>query len=151
MTDAHIRKGRSRTNYTMVYHELFDLYHPYIGDKATLLYTYLLRSRNNEEDNSDYGKSWRGRKGIAEKFQLSFSTLPLIDDILVASGLIAIETRPSGRGREKIYYTVNDPLEREEFRKVEAEIEVRLRVLAQQKGAVASLFGKDFKKKLTGE
>jgi replication initiation and membrane attachment protein DnaB len=149
LSEVHIRKGDVRSGFTMIYHEIFDLYHPYIGDKATLYYLYLLRYRNNDEQTGDYGKAWRGRKGVVEKFQLSYSTLPLLDDILEASGLIAIETKPIGRGREKIYYVVHDPLERERFREREEAIVERLRKLVAEKPDVAKLLGKENKAKVT--
>jgi len=102
-----------------MYHEIFDLYHPYIGDKPTLYYLFLVRYRNNEEGSNNYGKSWRGRSGIVDKFQIGYSRLPVIDEILQAVGLIDIETKPSGRGRDKIFYTVNDPLIESQFYKNE--------------------------------
>lgn len=149
MTEVHIRQGNVRNGFTLVYHELFDLYHPLIGDKATLYYTYLLRYRNNEEGGSSYGKSWQGRKGVAEKFQLSYSTLPHLDAILEASGLITIETKNIGRGRDKIYYIVHDPLERESFRLKEAEVFAKLKRYIEKKPEALSLTGKLFKRKLT--
>lgn len=60
MTNVFIRSGNTRENFSMVYHELFDLYHGYIGDKATLYYTFLLRYRHNRED-SEYGCGAAGK------------------------------------------------------------------------------------------
>ena len=101
MSEVHIRSGYTRSGFSMVYHEVFDLYHPYIGDTATLLYLYLLRSRNNEIGHPDMGKSWRGRKGITEKFRVAYKTLPTIDAILEASGLVRIERRKGSRPPSK--------------------------------------------------
>lgn len=149
MTEVHIRQGNVRSGFTLVYHELFDLYHPLIGDKATLYYTYLLRYRNNEQGGDSYGKSWQGRKGVAEKFQLSYSTLPHLDAILEASGLISIETKNIGRGRDKIYYVVHDPLDRERFREKNIEIEARLVAYIAENDKAKHLVGKVLKAKLT--
>lgn len=126
-----------------MYHEIFDVYHPYIGDKATLYYLYLLRSRNNDADSRMYGKSWRGRRGITEKFALSYSTIPLLDAILVAAGLIEIEARPSGNGADKIYYTVHDPLSADDFARKEPELAKRIRALARGRPEVVGLLGKE--------
>jgi hypothetical protein len=127
---------------------LYDLYHGYIGDKATLYYGFLLRYRHNEED-ENYGKSWNGRKGIAEKFQLSYSTLPVLDRILEIAELVEITTVPSGRGKERIVYTVHDPLTREQFRWRQPEIAERLRQYVEENKAAATLVGKEFKKALS--
>ncbi|MEC1690294.1 hypothetical protein P9E05_01980 [Bacillus mojavensis] len=148
MSNVFIRSGNTRENFSMVYHELFDLYHGYIGDKATLYYTFLLRYRHNRED-SEYGKSWRGRKGVAEKFNLSYSTLKILDAILKEAGLVEIETKPSGRGRDKIVYIVNDPLDREKFRWAEPKIAEALKKIAEEIEGAESLFGKEFRAKLT--
>lgn len=148
MTDAYIRAGVTRSGFSLMYHELFDLYHPYIGDTATLIYLYLLRFRNNEDGNPDKGKAWRGRTSIEEKFRISSKTIPIINEILVASGLVHIETRPSGRGREKIFYYINDPLDRQQFREMEPVIIARLaKVLESQPGAF-NLLGKEHREKL---
>jgi replication initiation and membrane attachment protein DnaB len=151
LTDINIRTGSTRKGYTMVFHELFDLYHPYIGDKALLYYTYLLRYRNNEEGNSDHGYSWKGRKGVVEAFQLSYSTLPLLDGILEASGLVDIERRPCSRGKKKIYYVVNDPLDRETFRQHENNIIVNLQKFYVEKPEIKQLLGKQNRLKITLE
>jgi replication initiation and membrane attachment protein DnaB len=128
-----------------MFHELFDLYHPYIGDKATMYYLYLLRYRNNEVGNVDKGKAWKGRSGAVEKFQLSYSTLPILDEILEASGLVTIEHKPIGRGRDKIYYVVHDPKERQYFRNIEKDIKERLKdvILKQGKKKIGKLLGKE--------
>ena len=149
---AYIRTGHTRDGFTLVYHELFDLYHPYIGDKATLYYLYLLRYRNNKEGDRDHGRAWNGRVGVVEKFQLSYSTLPILDDILEASGLVEIERRPIGRGKDKIYYIVNDPLTRAQFREKEAEINEALRsVISKHGGAIGRLLGKEKGAKLSAQ
>ena len=138
-SNAYIRTGQTRTGFSLMFHELFDLYHPYIGDKATLYYLYLLRYRNNEQ-----GKAWNGRSKVTEKFQLSFSTLPILDEILEASGLVTIERKPSGRGKDKIIYIVHDPLERAQFREQETHIAERLcAVIAKQGGSIGKLLGKE--------
>jgi replication initiation and membrane attachment protein DnaB len=149
LTDVYIREGTTRSGFTMVYHELFDLYHPYIGDKATLYYLYLLRYRNGDKEKAEFGRSWRGRNGVVEKFQLSYSTLPLLDRILEASGLIEIERKPCGRGRDKIYYIVNDPLEYSEFKRKEREIAFKLAALVESESRVRTLLGKGKGTKLT--
>jgi replication initiation and membrane attachment protein DnaB len=143
--NAYIRTGTTRTGFSLMFHELFDLYHPYIGDKATLYYLYLLRYRNNnKEGDRDHGRSWNGRVGVVEKFQLSYSTLPILDDILEASGLVEIERRPIGRGKDKIYYIVNDPLTRAQFREKEAQINEALRnIIDKHGGAIGRLLGKE--------
>lgn len=143
--DSHvyIRTGETRSGFTIVYHDIFDLYHPYIGDKATLYYLYLLRYRNNEQGNANQGMAWRGRNGVIEKFQLSFSTLQVLDAILEASGLVTIERRPSGRGRDKIYYIVHDPKDRSQFRYIEPEIEAKLRKVIEKHGNIGKLLGKE--------
>ncbi|MEH7521750.1 hypothetical protein V7149_00485 [Bacillus sp. JJ1503] len=146
MTQSHayIRTGNTRSGFTMLFHEIFDLYHPYIGDKATLYYLYLLRYRNNDESSYNQGMAWRGRNGIVEKFQLSFSTLPILDEILEASGLVTIERKPSGRGKDKIYYIVHDPLDRVQFRDQETQIAEELRqVVVRQGGSIGKLLGKE--------
>lgn len=149
MTDVYIREGTTRSGFTMVYHELFDLYHPYIGDKATLYYLYLLRYRNGDKQKADFGRSWRGRDGVIEKFHMSYSTLPLLDQILEASGLIEIEYKPSHRGRKKIYYIVNDPLEYSEFKRKEPELITKLAILADGDRRIRTLLGKEKGSKLT--
>jgi replication initiation and membrane attachment protein DnaB len=133
MQYTYIRKGHVRNGFSLMYHEIFDLYHPYIGDKATLYYLFLVRYRNNDEKSQSFGKSWRGRSGIVEKFQLSYSTLPVLDDILQAAGLINIETIPSGRGKNKIYYIVHDPLPEEKFKRNEAVLVKNLKKLIAEK------------------
>lgn len=144
-SNAYIRTGDLRSGFAIMYHDIFDLYHPYIGDKATLYYLFLLRSRNNDESNADIGKAWRGRNGVVEKFQLSYSTLPILDDILEASGLVDIERKPIGRGKDKIYYVVHDPKDRREFRDVEEGITEGLRKVVSKYGvkAIGKLLGKE--------
>lgn len=148
MSDAYIRPGDLRYGFTMMYHEIFDLYHPYIGDKATLYYLYLLRYRNNEAEKGTYGRSWKGRASVVQKFQLSYSTLPVIDAILEAVGLIRLEYRPVGRGKDLIVYVVNDPAERNKFRDNEAEMVEKLRVVAKKYGNIGKLLGKEAGSKL---
>lgn len=150
MADVHIREGNVRSGFFMVYNELYDLYHQYIGDKALLYYTFLLRYRNTEKSSDFYGKSWNGRRGVVEKFQLSYSTLPLLDDILAAAGLIEIETKPSGRGREKIYYIVHDPKPKDEFFKIEEVIKTELLRLIVDKEDARTIVGKAIKPKRRG-
>lgn len=140
---AYIRSGELRSGFSIMYHDIFDLYHPYIGDKATLYYLYLLRYRNNEHGATNEGKAWKGRNSVTEKFQLSFSTLPILDDILEASGLVKIERKPVGRGRDKIYYIVNDPKDRQEFREIETGLEEKLRKVVAKHGNVGKLLGKE--------
>ncbi|TFI46269.1 hypothetical protein E4O93_18760 [Diaphorobacter sp. DS2] len=158
MSNAYIRTGETRTGFSIVFHEIFDLYHPYIGDKATMYYMYLLRFRNNEQGGREEGKSWKGRNSVTEKFQLSYSTLPLLDEILEASGLVNIERKPVGRGKDKIYYIVNDPVDRERFRDRESDIRRKLATMIRTYGEreknpvkVASLLGKEMGAKLTDE
>lgn len=149
MADAYIRTGDTRNGFTIMYHDLFDLYHPYIGDKATLYYMYLARYRNNEEGNANKGMAWKGRQAVVEKFQLSFSTLKVIDEILEASGLVTIERKPVGRGKDKIYYVVHDPVEREKFRAKEADIKRKLTQVAHSnKKTIGKLLGKELGAKL---
>lgn len=148
MADVYIREGDIRSGFCMMYHELFDLYHPYIGDKATLYYLYLLRSRNNEPESENNGKSWRGRSGVTQKFQLSNTTLPLLDAIVEAAGLVTLEHKPIGRGRDKIYYVVHDPKEKAEFMQIESELRNRLRNLIDQRPNVKTLLGKEIGSKL---
>lgn len=150
MSNVHIREGNVRSGFTLVYHELFDLYHDYIGDKALLYYTFLLRYRNTDKGSGNYGKAWNGRKGVVEKFQLSYSALPLLDDILTIAGLIDIETQPSGRGRDKIYYVVHDPKTREEFRFMETRVRSELVRLMDEKPEVKRIIGKEIKPKRKG-
>ena len=148
-SEAYIRSGETRTGFSIMFHELFDLYHPYIGDKATMYYLFLLRYRNNEKASDNMGKSWKGRSGIIEKFQLSFSTLPVLDAILEASGLVSLEYKPSGRGRDKIIYVVHDPKERQQFRDIESQIEDRLRKVIEKHGNIGKLLGKEKGSKLS--
>jgi hypothetical protein len=150
LSDVHIREGNLRNGFTLVYHELFDVYHDYIGDKALLYYTFLLRYRNTEKGSDKYGKSWRGRRGVVEKFQFSYSALPLLDDVLNIAGLIDIETHPSGRGRDKIFYIVHDPSTREEFRRDEERIRSELLQLMKDKPDVSRIVGKEIKPKRKG-
>lgn len=145
--EARIREGNMRSGYTMLYHELFDLYQDYVGDKALLYYLYLLRYRNTKKDGDMHGKSWNGRRGVVEKFQMSYSTLPLLDEILRISGLIDIETKPSGRGRDKIYYIVHDPKTREEFRMIEGRIKSELLAFIEREDKAKSIVGKAVKPK----
>lgn len=149
MSDAYIRTGELRQGYTMMYHEIFDLYHPYIGDKATLYYLYLLRFRNHEAEKDSYGRSWKGRTSVIEKFQLSYSTLPVIDAVLEAVGLISLEYKSVGRGKDKIIYVVHDPKDRERFRASETQIIERLREVAKKHNAnIGRLLGKELGVKL---
>lgn len=136
--NAYIRTGHTRSGFSLLYHELFDLYHPYIGDKATLYYLYLLRYRNNDEY-----RTWKGRASVTEKFQLSYSTLPILDAILEASELVTIEHKPIGRGKDKIIYVVHDPLEREKFREREADIRRKLAEVARKYENIGKLLGKE--------
>jgi replication initiation and membrane attachment protein DnaB len=142
--DAYIRIGTTRTGFSLMFHELFDLYHPYIGDKATLYYLYLLRYRNNEE-----GRAWKGRASVTEKFQLSYSTLPVLDAILEAAGLVTLEYKAIGRGKDKIIYVVHDPLERAKFRENEAKMCERLVEVKTKYKNSASLLGKEKGQKLS--
>lgn len=148
MSDAYIRTGELRQGYTMMYHEVFDLYHPYIGDKATLYYLYLLRFRNHETEKDTYGKSWKGRASVVEKFQLSYSTLPVIDAVLEAAGLISLEYKSVGRGKDKIIYVVHDPLDREKFRANEAQMVARLCKVGEKHSNIGKLLGKELGIKL---
>ncbi|AYA77395.1 hypothetical protein DOE78_19140 [Bacillus sp. Y1] len=133
----------------MMHHEIFDLYHPYIGDKATLYYLYLLRFRNHEAQKESFGKSWKGRTSVVEKFQLSYSTLPVIDAILEAAGLVTLEYKSVGRGKDKIVYVVHDPLEREKFRAKETQMSERLReVIDKHRKNIGNLLGKEIGTKL---
>lgn len=152
MSNVYIRPGNLRAGYTMVYHEIWDVYHPYIGDKATMYYLFLLRYRNNTELQSTHGMSWRGRKGVIAKFQLGYATMPIIDGILTAAGLVDIETRPSHNGADKIYYTVHDPLTTEEFQRKEGEIRRKMTefTLSNEK-VTKGLVGKEFKQSLFGK
>lgn len=143
MHTAYIRTGHTRSGFSLLYHELFDLYHPYIGDKATLYYLYLLRYRNNDE-----GRAWKGRASVTEKFQLSYSTLPILDAILEAAELVTIEHKPVGRGRDKIIYVVHDPLEREKFRENEPMIAGKLATVKAKFEGAGSLLGKEKGQKL---
>lgn len=142
--DAYIRTGTTRTGFSLMFHELFDLYHPYIGDKATLYYLYLLRYRNN-----DAGRAWNGRASVTSKFQLSYSTLPALDAILEAAGLVTLEYKAIGRGKDKIIYVVHDPLEREKFRENEAKMCERLVEVKTKYKNAASLLGKEKGQKLS--
>lgn len=148
MSEAYIRTGTLRQGYTMMYHEVFDLYHPYIGDKATLYYLYLLRFRNHEAEKETYGKSWKGRTSVVEKFQLSYSTLPIIDAVLEAAGLISLEYKSVGRGKDKIIYVVHDPLDREKFRANEARMTAKLREVGERHTNIGKLLGKELGIKL---
>lgn len=148
MSDAYIRPGELRQGYTMMYHEVFDLYHPYIGDKATLYYLYLLRFRNHEKEKDSYGKSWKGRASVVEKFQLSYSTLPVIDAVLEAVGLISLEYKSVGRGKDKIIYVVHDPLDREKFRANEAQMVAKLQKVGEKHTNIGKLLGKELGIKL---
>lgn len=150
MSEARIRPGKVRGGFTMMHHELFDLYHDYIGDKALLYYTFLLRYRNTTEGEENFGKSWNGRRSVVGKFQFSYTVLPLLDDILSAAKLIDIETKPSGRGRDKIYYIVHDPDSREEFREIESQIKAELLALMNEKPDVRKIVGKAIKPKRNG-
>ncbi|AZU61010.1 hypothetical protein [Neobacillus mesonae] len=143
MSDAYIRPGDLRQGFTMMYHEVFDLYHPYIGDKATLYYLYLLRFRNHQAEKESFGRSWKGRASVVEKFQLSYSTLPVIDAILEAAGLVSIEYKSVGRGKDKIIYVVHDPLEREKFRASETKMCERLREVSVRHPNIGKLLGKE--------
>lgn len=143
MTHVYIREGNLRNGFSLVYHDLWDVYHPYIGDKATMYYLYLLRFRNNDEHSLNHGMSWRGRKGVVEKFQLGYATLPLLDQILSAVNLVDIETRPCPNGADKIFYIVHDPLSAEDFARREEEIVERLRSLVAKKPDVRKLLGKE--------
>jgi len=142
MSEVYIRTGTTRQNFSIVYHELWDVYHPLIGDKPTMYYLYLLRYRNNETNSSNHGKAWRGRKGVIEKFQLGYATMPVIDGILEAAGLVDIEMRPSHNGADKIYYTVHDPLAIEEFERKEHEITEKLVRFTQENAKAKGLIGK---------
>lgn len=137
MTDE-IKQGKSRGSFSTMYHELWDLYHPLIGDTATLFYQYLYRFRNNEN-----GRSWKGRTSIVEKFRISRKTLPKLDKVLEASGLITIEYKPSGRGKDRIVYVINDPLERKEFQLQQEAIMYRLKQVVQQDKSIAKMLGKE--------
>lgn len=142
-SNAYIRTGTTRTGFSLMFHELFDLYHPYIGDKATLYYLYLLRYRNHDE-----GRAWKGRASVTEKFQLSYSTLPVLDAILEASGLVTLEYKPSGRGKDRIVYVVHDPLDRARFRENEEKIREKIREVRRKYDNAGSLLGKEKGQKL---
>ncbi|MBU8715450.1 hypothetical protein KM924_23400 [Brevibacillus parabrevis] len=142
-----ITYGRIRDGFTAVHHEVFDVYHPIIGDKATLYYLYLLRKRNNKRDSPDRGRAWDGRIGVTDKFNFGRATLVTLDTILVAAGLVEIELRPSGRGKPKIYYIVHEPLEKAEFSEREAEITGRIMEAIVENREVATYLGKEFKRK----
>jgi replication initiation and membrane attachment protein DnaB len=144
---TEITYGRIRDGFTTVHHEIFDVYHPIIGDKATLYYLYLLRKRNNSKDSPDKGRAWDGRRGVTDKFNFGSATLIALDAILVAAGLVEIELRPSGRGKPKIYYIVHEPLEKAEFSEKEAEITGRLMAAIAENGEVARYLGKEFKRR----
>ncbi len=73
-----------------------------------------------------------------------------MDDILLISGLIEIETEPSGRGRDKIYYIVHDPLSRDEFREKESDIRTDLLRLIEKKSEAGRIVGKEVKPKRKG-
>lgn len=142
-SNAYIRTGTTRTGFSLMFHELFDLYHPYIGDKATLYYLYLLRYRNHDE-----GRAWKGRASVTEKFQLSYSTLPMLDAILEAAGLVTLEYKPSGRGKDRIVYVVHDPLDRQHFRENETKISENIAKVKRKYQHAGSLLGKEKGQKL---
>lgn len=148
LSEVYIRAGTLRSGFSPLYHEVFDRYHPLIGDKATLYYLYLLRYRNNESTSSNYGKSWRGRKGVVEKFQLSYSTLPVLDELLCAVGLVDIELKPSHNGADKIYYVVHDPLAESDFYAREEEMTRKITALLERRPEARSLVGKELKRYL---
>lgn len=142
LSNVYIRKGRTRSGFTIVYNELWDCYHPLIGDKPTLYYTFLLRYRNTDEAGDAFGMAWIGRQGVVDRFRIGFATLPIIDDILIAAGLADVERRRLTNGTEKIYYTVHDPLESGEFLRKESEITARIAKVVAEKEAARRVVGK---------
>jgi hypothetical protein len=146
--EIYVREGRKqRTEFTIFFNIVFDRYQPIIGDQATLYYLYLLRKRNNQEGHDNYGKAWDGRKGVLEKFRIGPSTLVRIDTLLKAVGLIDIEHKPSGRGKDKIYYVVHDALTKAEFDEKEAEFTGKVMAAIAEDPDIANMVGKEFKRK----
>lgn len=137
------KRGRVRDGYSQIHHEIFDLYHDYIGDKATLYYLLLQRHRNN-----DTGKSWPGRKKIVEEYNFNYTQVRQADDILVAADLITIEHKPVGRGRPKNIYYVHDADERQVFRDKEADIIAKLTALCEKDPKIVGMLGRKFRKQL---
>lgn len=143
MSEEYVSEGRTRTDgFSKLYHELFDLYHPYIGDKATLYYLYLLRYKNNKEGVETQGKAWVGRKKVSAEFNMNFAQLKRADAILGAVDLIRIEHVNVGRGRPKFVYFINHPLEKERFPEVESEYTERLKSLCVEDPDVIKMLGK---------
>ncbi len=141
-----INAGRIRTDgFSKLYHELFDCYQPYIGDKATLYYTFLLRYRNNDASSDEKGKSWTGRKRAIEQLSFNYTQLRRVDSILEAFDLVRIEYRPSGRGRPLTVYFVNDPIESERFKEREPDYFKRLQRVCEEDEGVSNMLGKKYK------
>jgi hypothetical protein len=146
--EVYVRKGREQmVEFTYFFNIVFDRYHEIIGDQATLYYMYLLRKRNNQENNGNYGRAWDGRKGVLEKFRMGAERIAQIDKILKAAGLIEIEEKPSGRGKKKIYYIVNDALPKDEFNEKEPEIVGKIMALIAEDSRIAKVIGKEFEAK----
>ncbi|WP_181349462.1 hypothetical protein [Thalassobacillus sp. CUG 92003] len=142
MSDT-IRSGRERSGgYSKMFHEIFDDYHHYIGDKATLYYLFLLRYKNNEKGTEKEGKSWVGRKKIIEEFNYNFTQIKRCESILEAVDLIRIEHQPSGRGRPKHIYYVNHPYEKDVFKQHEAQYFRNLQRVVNEDPDVAKMLGK---------
>lgn len=118
--------------------DVFGLYHPYIGDKATLYYLYLASQRDNET-----GVVWKTRREIVEKFRFSRSTIPLIERILNAVGLVTLKYVFVGRGQDKIVYIVHDPLTAYDFTQRRNEIIGRLRQTVSETPSIAKILGKE--------
>lgn len=146
--EIYVREGRKqRTEFTIFFNIIFDRYQPIIGDQATLYYLYLLRKRNNQEGHDNYGKAWDGRRGVLEKFRMGAERIAQIDKILKSAGLIEIEEKPSGRGKKKIYYIVNDALPKDEFNEKESEVVGKIMALIAEDSRIAKVIGKEFEAK----
>lgn len=101
--------------FTQVYHVLWTHYLPIIGKDALVFYLYLAYHRQTNRGHPKYGKAWPGRQKITEELSISPKQLPLLDAILESVGLVVIDHVPSGKGKPKIEYTINDPVSEDQF------------------------------------
>lgn len=126
MDDVVIRLGRQReAQWVQVYHELTDLYAPYIGGFEGIGYWTYLRRYINRQD----GHPWEGRAfptdvKIRRDGQVGGVKLRRLRALLVAWGLLDVEVVQQPRyvaGRmvgstRRYVYRLNDPLTGEQFR-----------------------------------
>jgi hypothetical protein len=139
---------------TMIFHKdaidfevsLTDCYLPYIGPKAYGYFMFI--TRFSEWNNKGIRVSNTKRSEILKKIRMSTKTVIHIEKILEATNLIKLKRESQGRGNRTIVYEIYNPLQEEQFKKVESEIKEALVDFAETYPKGATLLGNEIRKRM---